>query len=48
MRSINGPETLLTYLWIWNSLQVHRRELDPKYPHGHGFIDATSVKFAGT
>ena len=26
---------------------MHRREFDPKYPHGHGFIDATSVKFAG-
>src|SRR5688500_16645858 len=47
MRSINGPDTLLTYRWIWNSLHVQRREFDPKYPHGHGFIEATSVKFAG-
>ena len=21
--------------------------VEPKYPHGHGFIEATSVKFAG-
>ena len=46
MRSINGPDILPTYLWICIPEHLHSRP-EPKYPQGHGFIEATSVKFAG-
>ena len=46
MRSIRGPEIFPTYRCICIGEHLHSRD-EPKYPHGHGFIDATKVKEAG-
>ena len=47
MRSSRDPEIFETYRWIIGGVQWHSRVGSPKYPHGHGFIAAASMKREG-
>src|SRR3989338_4855135 len=47
MRSIIGPDNFLLYLSRSEGLQIQALCLFPAFPHGQGFIAATSIKFDG-
>ena len=47
IRSRSGPETRRRYRSGTPGGQLHARSADPSWPHGHGFIAATSVNRAG-
>src|SRR5688572_32958615 len=47
MRSSSGPDIRARYLAISGGAQRQRPEVSPRYPHGHGFMAATSWNRAG-
>ena len=47
MRSSSGPEILPRYLRTCIGEQVHSRRRSPRWPHGQGFIAATSISREG-
>ncbi len=42
-----GPDNFRAYLSMSDALQMHRFNLLPIKPHGHGFIEAMRVHDAG-
>ena len=47
IRSSSGPLIRVRYFSTCIGLQLQCRFGSPRNPHGHGFIAATSITFAG-